>query len=184
MFALVEATCHRHVAFVIGSNPSNAKERNCPYRQSRITDTKLIVVHRRMPASAAQWILPRAKKCPPDPFCTSVRTGAALSNPISSSANKKTTPKGGFFVGKVDRNEPLPPKNSGSQELNGWNLQRINMFQKLLKVKTKVGQNGFHVIAYLIQIASAKENRYNTNEITVEELEIWKKKNLDLFYSA
>ena len=86
--------------------------------------------------------------------------------------------------GKVDRNEPLPPKNSGSQELNGWNLQRINMFQKLLKVKTKVGQNGFHVIAYLIQIASAKENRYNTNEITVEELEVWKKKNLDLFYSV
>ena len=27
------------------------------------------------------WILPRAKKCPPDTFCTSVRTGAALSNP-------------------------------------------------------------------------------------------------------
>ena len=60
----------------------------------------------------------------------------------------------------------------------------LSQVQKLLKVKTKVGQNGFHVIAYLIQIASAKENRYNTNEITVEELEVWKKKNLDLFYSA
>lgn len=58
------------------------------------------------------------------------------------------------------------------------------MFQKLLKVKIKVGQNDFHVIVYLIQIAPAKENRYNTNEITVEELEVWKKKNLDLFYSA
>ena len=32
-------------------------------------------------ASMEQWILPRAKKCPLDTFCTSLRTGAALSNP-------------------------------------------------------------------------------------------------------
>ena len=29
-----------------------------------------------------QWILPRAKKCPPDTFYTSLWTGAALSNPL------------------------------------------------------------------------------------------------------
>ncbi len=40
-------------------------------------------------ASEKARILPRAKKCPPDTFYTSVRTGAALSNPFSSSANKK-----------------------------------------------------------------------------------------------
>ena len=42
-------------------------------------------------ASKRSWILPRAKKCPPDTFCTSVRTGAALSNPSSSSATKSPT---------------------------------------------------------------------------------------------
>lgn len=129
---------------------------------------------------------------PPTSADTSLRSNFTMQS-IASHAARHTSfekdhichvDKCGLFCGKVDRNEPLPPKNSGSQELNGWNLQRINMFQKLLKVKTKVGQNGFHVIAYLIQIASAKENRYNTNEITVEELEVWKKKNLDLFYSA
>ena len=45
-------------------------------------------------AFLSPWILPRAKKCPPDTFCTSVRTGAALSNPISSSANNKGHPEG------------------------------------------------------------------------------------------
>ena len=36
------------------------------------------------------WIFPRAKKCPRDTFYTSLRTGAALSNPISPSKNDTT----------------------------------------------------------------------------------------------
>ncbi len=55
--------------------------------------------HPIMGALARPWILPRAKNSPPDCFYTSVRTGAALSNPIFSSANKKATLLGGFFIG-------------------------------------------------------------------------------------
>ena len=43
------------------------------------------------------WILPRAKKCPPDTFNTSVRTGAALSNP-ESDAKIKTPPDRVVFL--------------------------------------------------------------------------------------
>ena len=32
-------------------------------------------------ASIRLWLFPRCKKCPPDTFYTSLRTGAALSNP-------------------------------------------------------------------------------------------------------
>ena len=39
------------------------------------------------------WTLPRAKKCPPDTFYTSLRTGAALSSP-SSSTKKSRCPNG------------------------------------------------------------------------------------------
>ena len=47
------------------------------------------------------WILPRAKNMPLAYFCTSLRTGAALSNPFSSSANNKTQTVGsGFIIGR------------------------------------------------------------------------------------
>ena len=47
------------------------------------------------PASYKQWILPRAKNMlSPACFYTSVRTGAALSNPMSSPAKQKTRPFG------------------------------------------------------------------------------------------
>ena len=38
-------------------------------------------------ASESWGTLPRAKKCPPDTFCTSLRTGAALSSPIRALKN-------------------------------------------------------------------------------------------------
>ena len=38
-------------------------------------------------------ILPRPKKCPPDTFCTSLRTGVGLSNPALKKKNR-TIPKG------------------------------------------------------------------------------------------
>ena len=50
-------------------------------------------------APSDPWILPRAKNMlSPACFCTSVRTGAALSNPVSSSANEKDhTQRCGLF---------------------------------------------------------------------------------------
>ncbi len=45
-----------------------------------------------MDASIIQWIFPRAKNSPPDCFYTSLRTGAALSNPISNFAIKQPPP--------------------------------------------------------------------------------------------
>ena len=44
-----------------------------------------------------QWILPRAKKCSPDTFCTSLWTGAALSNPLGG--KKADTRMGICFFG-------------------------------------------------------------------------------------
>ena len=44
-----------------------------------------------------QWILPRAKKCSPDTFCTSLWTGAALSNPLGG--KKADTRMGLCFFG-------------------------------------------------------------------------------------
>ncbi len=65
-------------------------------------------------AFISPWILPRAKKCPPDTFYTSVRTGAALSNPFSSSANNKThTERCGFYYWQRMR-DSNPRKRSQS----------------------------------------------------------------------
>ncbi len=46
-----------------------------------------------------QWILPRPKKCPPDTFCTSVRTGAGLSNPFANQKEKDCFRSPFFLVG-------------------------------------------------------------------------------------
>ena len=51
-------------------------------------------------AAIDRWILPRPKKCPPDTFCTSLRTGAGLSNPII--AEKRSTPNGVLLFSGVD----------------------------------------------------------------------------------
>ena len=40
-------------------------------------------------ASGIRRTLPRAKKCPPDTFCTGVRTGTALSSPSFHNTKKE-----------------------------------------------------------------------------------------------
>ena len=61
-------------------------------------ETKWPYAHTHPGAFVRPWILPRAKNCLPAlNFCTSLRTGAALSNP--SPAKGKPTPFGvGFFL--------------------------------------------------------------------------------------
>ena len=41
-------------------------------------------------AVRCSWTFPRAKKCPPDTFCTSLWAGAALSSPVSLSKKSNT----------------------------------------------------------------------------------------------
>ena len=97
-------TCHRHVfcptfggAVLFESLYSMIKNADtrmgiCIFALKYIvlTSSQLIAVHILADAPSDQWILPRAKKCPPDTFCTSVRTGAALSNPSHPLPIKKT----------------------------------------------------------------------------------------------
>ena len=70
--------------------------------------------HTHSGAFARPWILPRAKKCPPDTFCTSARTGAALSNHISSSANNKSHPNGWLLLLAEDEGFEPPQTESES----------------------------------------------------------------------
>ena len=64
-------------------------------------------------APGNQWILPRAKKCPPDTFYLALGE-AALSNPSSSSLPiKKTTQMGGLFYWQRMR-DSNPRKRSQS----------------------------------------------------------------------
>jgi len=65
---------------------------------SNITNLILIASTAHWAASRNQWNLPRAKKCPPDTFCTSALTGAALSIPSSRLHHKKCRPKAAFFM--------------------------------------------------------------------------------------
>ena len=57
-----------------------------------------------------QWNLPHAKKCPPDTFCTSVCTGAALSIPLRNQ-KEKTTHMGGLLLVELRGIEPLSEGN-------------------------------------------------------------------------
>ena len=70
--------------------------------------------HTHSGAFARPWILPRTKKCPPDTFCTRVRTGAALSTPISSSANNKSYPFGWLLLLAEDEGFEPPQTESES----------------------------------------------------------------------
>ena len=60
------------------------------YHQRRLLQQKWTCNTSLPDAFTSPWILPRAKNMlSPACFCTSARTGAALSNPSSSSANEK-----------------------------------------------------------------------------------------------
>ena len=66
---------------------------------------ELFCIYRRSPASAKQWNLPRTKKCPPDTFYTSVRTGAVLSIPTIPIHKRNDHQNGGhFFYGGAEGN--------------------------------------------------------------------------------
>ena len=64
--------------------------------------------------SRISWILPRAKKSPETVFYTSLWTGAALSNPSSSSANRKSHPLGWLFLLAEDEGFEPPQTESES----------------------------------------------------------------------
>ena len=65
-------------------------------------------------ASCNPWNLPRAKKCPPDTFCTSVRTGAVLSIPPSPFKKRNDRLIGGhFFFGGAEGNRTPVRKQLG-----------------------------------------------------------------------
>ena len=62
----------------------------------------------RWPASCNRWNLPRTKKCPPDTFYTSVRTGAVLSIPFLGSTIRKNRPKAVFLWWSRGESNPCP----------------------------------------------------------------------------
>ena len=103
VFELVAATPRRGVAFGWVRIPIRCKKRPTAKAVSYPCDSISACYNRNehKPTSVPDaflcpWILPRAKKCPPDTFCTSLRTGAALSNPFSSLPIRKP---GHFVVG-------------------------------------------------------------------------------------
>ena len=79
-----------------------------------------------------QWILPRAKKCPPDTFYTSASTGVALSNPIQCKKSPTTKVVGDFLAEDEGFEPPQTESESGVLPLHKSSM-RILLYPSSLK---------------------------------------------------
>ena len=69
--------------------------------------TKWICSHTLSGAFPAPWTFPRAKNSPPDCFCTSLRTGAALSCPANEKENGHPKMSVSFWWARRDLNSKV-----------------------------------------------------------------------------